>query len=66
MEVAVDSDAVDFNEVSGMAGLSAATTSSGPGGASLVDTFEGSDVTPRAAMAMGLHRLAVRVSGGNG
>ena len=65
MEVAVDSDAVDFNEVSAMAGLSAAATS-GHGGASLLDTFEGSDVTPRAAMAMGLHRLAVRVSGGNG
>ena len=60
MEVAVDSDAVDFDEVSGMVGLSTAATS-GPGGASLVDTFKGSDITPRAAMAMGLHRLAVRV-----
>ena len=30
--------------------------------AALVEAFTGSDVTPRAAMALGLHRLAARVS----
>ena len=56
MELAADASVADIEEV-------ARSTDLVNGGSctQLVHSFTGCDVTPRAAMALGLHRIAERV-----